>query len=115
MRWNDCLDLLILCMSFLCIIYHLEFDRAIITEMGQLGILGPTIKGQPPHPHLPTPPPHTHAHMHSRTCTHTHTHTTGYGCAGASSVAYGLIAREVERCVIDTCMQSVCGTFCEHV
>jgi glutaryl-CoA dehydrogenase len=24
---------------------------------------------------------------------------TGYGCAGVSSVAYGLIAREVERCV----------------
>lgn len=24
----------------------------------------------------------------------------GYGCAGVSSVAYGLIAREVERCVI---------------
>jgi glutaryl-CoA dehydrogenase len=23
----------------------------------------------------------------------------GYGCAGVSSVAYGLIAREVERCV----------------
>jgi len=23
----------------------------------------------------------------------------GYGCAGASSVAYGLIAREIERCV----------------
>ena len=22
----------------------------------------------------------------------------GYGCAGASSVAYGLIAREIERC-----------------
>ena len=24
----------------------------------------------------------------------------GYGCAGVSSVAYGLIAREVERCVM---------------
>ena len=24
----------------------------------------------------------------------------GYGCAGVSSVAYGLIARAVERCVI---------------
>lgn len=33
--------------------------------MGQLGLLGPTIKG--------------------------------YGCAGVSSVAYGLVAREVER------------------
>jgi glutaryl-CoA dehydrogenase len=34
-------------------------------EMGDLGVLGPTIEG--------------------------------YGCAGASSVAYGLLAREVER------------------
>lgn len=34
-------------------------------EMGELGLLGATIKG--------------------------------YGCAGASSVSYGLIAREVER------------------
>ena len=40
------------------------FDRSIMEEMGQLGILGPTI--------------------------------SGYGCAGASSVAYGLIAREIE-------------------
>lgn len=36
-----------------------------ITELGELGILGPTLKG--------------------------------YGCAGVSSVAYGLIAREIER------------------
>jgi len=41
------------------------FDRAIVSEMGELGLLGPTIKG--------------------------------YGCSGVSSVAYGLIAREVER------------------
>jgi glutaryl-CoA dehydrogenase len=42
-----------------------RFDREILTEMGELGMLGPTIEG--------------------------------YGCAGASYVAYGLIAREVER------------------
>ena len=42
-----------------------KFDRAIMTEMGALGLLG--------------------ANLH------------GYGCAGASSVAYGLIAREIER------------------
>ena len=42
-----------------------EFDKSIMTEMGSLGLLGPTI--------------------------------TGYGCSGVSSVAYGLIAREVER------------------
>ncbi|CAG2171962.1 unnamed protein product [Oppiella nova] len=42
-----------------------RFDRNIMTEMGSLGVLGPTIKG--------------------------------YGCPNVSSVAYGLIAREVER------------------
>ncbi len=42
-----------------------RFDREILTELGQLGMLGATIEG--------------------------------YGCAGASHVAYGLIAREVER------------------
>lgn len=41
------------------------FDREIMTELGELGILGCTIEG--------------------------------YGCAGVSSVAYGLLAREVER------------------
>merc|ERR1712178_212975 len=41
------------------------FDRNIMNEMGELGVLGPTIEG--------------------------------YGCAGVSNVAYGLIAREVER------------------
>ncbi len=44
---------------------HETFDRAIMNEMGELGLLGSTL--------------------------------TGYGCAGASSVAYGLIAREIER------------------
>ena len=42
-----------------------RFDRWIMTELGELGLLGPTIDG--------------------------------YGCAGASYVAYGLIAREIER------------------
>jgi len=41
------------------------FDREIMNEMGELGVLGPTIQG--------------------------------YGCPGVSYVAYGLIAREVER------------------
>jgi glutaryl-CoA dehydrogenase len=44
---------------------HEIFDRAIVTEMGELGFLGSTIDG--------------------------------YGCAGTSYVAYGLIAREIER------------------
>ncbi|GAA5890783.1 hypothetical protein JCM6882_000661 [Rhodosporidiobolus microsporus] len=42
-----------------------NFDPKILKEMGELGLLGPTIDG--------------------------------YGCAGVSSVAYGLVAREVER------------------
>ena len=42
---------------------HETFDRNIMSEMGELGLLGPTI--------------------------------SGYGCPGVSSVAYGLIAREV--------------------
>ncbi|WJG09797.1 acyl-CoA dehydrogenase [Aliiglaciecola sp. LCG003] len=42
------------------------FDRDIMTEMGELGLLGATLP-------------------------------TEYGCAGVSYVAYGLIAREVER------------------
>ncbi|KAL2914375.1 hypothetical protein HK105_206147 [Polyrhizophydium stewartii] len=42
-----------------------RFDREIMTEMGELGLLGATIEG--------------------------------YDCPGVSSVAYGLIAREVER------------------
>ena len=41
-----------------------KFDRNIISELGSIGMLGPTIKG--------------------------------YGCAGASYVAYGLMAREIE-------------------
>jgi glutaryl-CoA dehydrogenase len=44
---------------------HEKFDRKIMTGMGELGFLGPTIQG--------------------------------YGCAGVSEVAYGLIARELER------------------
>jgi glutaryl-CoA dehydrogenase len=44
---------------------HETFDRAIFTEMGELGLLGSTIEG--------------------------------YGCPGVNYVAYGLIAREVER------------------
>lgn len=54
--------------------FHFQtvFDRSIMTEMGDLGVLGCTIKG--------------------------------YGCAGISSVAYGLITREVER--IDSAYRS---------
>ena len=42
-----------------------EFDRDILYEMGELGILGATING--------------------------------YGCAGTTSIGYGLLARECER------------------
>ena len=41
------------------------FDASFFKELGELGILGPTIRG--------------------------------YGCAGTTSVAYGLITREIER------------------
>lgn len=41
------------------------FDRTIMSELGDLGALGCTLKG--------------------------------YGCAGVSSVAYGLLTREIER------------------
>lgn len=44
---------------------HETFDRKIMNEFGEMGMLGPQIDG--------------------------------YGCPGVSSVAYGLIAREVER------------------
>ncbi|KAF6018293.1 GCDH [Bugula neritina] len=44
---------------------HEQSDHGVLQEMGELGILGPTIKD--------------------------------YGCAGVTSVAYGLIAREIER------------------
>ena len=43
-----------------------NFDSAIMTEMGELGLLGSTLPEE-------------------------------YGCPGVSHVAYGLIAREVER------------------
>nr|XP_046270830.1 glutaryl-CoA dehydrogenase, mitochondrial-like [Scatophagus argus]XP_046270831.1 glutaryl-CoA dehydrogenase, mitochondrial-like [Scatophagus argus] len=49
------------------------FHREIVSEMGEMGVLGPTIKG--------------------------------YGCAGTSYVAYGLIAREVEK--VDSGYRSV--------
>jgi glutaryl-CoA dehydrogenase len=45
---------------------HEHFDRDIMTEMGELGLLGATLPSE-------------------------------YGCAGVNNVAYGLIAREVER------------------
>jgi glutaryl-CoA dehydrogenase len=48
-------------------------DRDVITEMGQLGLLGATIDG--------------------------------YGCAGASYTAYGLVAREIER--VDSAYRSM--------
>lgn len=45
---------------------HEKFDTAIMTEMGELGLLGMTIPEE-------------------------------YGCAGLGYVAYGLVAREIER------------------
>ncbi len=45
---------------------HERFDRAIFTELGELGFLGSTLPEE-------------------------------YGCAGGSYLAYGLVAREIER------------------
>jgi glutaryl-CoA dehydrogenase len=53
------------CLPYFYDVFVSAFDRSILTEWGNLGILGCTIKG--------------------------------YGCAGVSSVAYGLITREIER------------------
>lgn len=47
------------------LVLMIEFDKSIMRELGELGMLGATIDG--------------------------------YGCAGVSSVSYGLMAREVER------------------
>jgi glutaryl-CoA dehydrogenase len=52
---------------------HEIFDRSVLYEMGELGLLGSTING--------------------------------YGCAGTSYVAYGLVAREIER--VDSGYRSV--------
>lgn len=73
------------------------FHREVVAEMGELGVLGPTIKGL----------------LHSRSpwrrrfgCEAQFVSSCeGYGCAGTSYVAYGLIAREVER--VDSGYRSV--------
>ncbi|KAM4880223.1 glutaryl-CoA dehydrogenase isoform 2-T3 [Sylvia borin] len=52
---------------------HEVFDREIVNELGELGLLGPTIQG--------------------------------YGCAGTTSVGYGLVTRELER--VDSSYRSV--------
>ena len=54
------------------------FHREIYNELGELGMLGPTIKG--------------------------------YGCAGISYVAYGLITREIER--VDSSYRSAMSVRC---
>ena len=59
--------IILLLLGYLCYYFCTfpEFDINIMKEMGELGVLGPTIPG--------------------------------YGCAGLSSVGYGLITRELER------------------
>jgi glutaryl-CoA dehydrogenase len=59
-----------------------RFDREIMTEMGALGLLGPTLPEQ-------------------------------YGGAGLGHVAYGLIAREIER--VDSGYRSVLSVQCSLV
>lgn len=64
---RECVPPSLLLQLDLTLTLDLDFDKTILREMGELGLLGATING--------------------------------YGCAGVSSVAYGLIAREVERYV----------------
>lgn len=59
----------------LLFIFYRSFDRQIMKEMGELGLLGATIQG--------------------------------YGCAGLSYVAYGLIAHEIET--VDSAYRYVFG------
>ena len=54
-----------------------RFDREIMSELGELGLLGSTIEG--------------------------------YGCAGVSHVAYGLVARAVERVIRAIVRQCQCS------
>lgn len=63
--WYGEWDILLTCSLTINLFSPVVFDQAIMKEMGELGVLGPTIKG--------------------------------YGCAGLSSVGYGLITRELER------------------
>lgn len=60
------------------------FDRKIMNEMGEMGLLGATIKG-----------------FNNHVATN---NQKGYGCSGVSYVSYGLIAREIER--IDSAYRS---------
>ena len=71
------------------------FDVEIIPEMGELGFLGATIKGAWPVVPL------------TMLCEMWISLLVGYGCAGVSSVAYGLIAREVERWATPSYWESI--------
>jgi glutaryl-CoA dehydrogenase len=68
------------------------FDKSIMTEMGDLGLLGATIEG---------------FFCFCLCCARVIINckrtislffSIGYGCAGVNYVTYGLIAREIERC-----------------
>ena len=82
---SACLIIVIIVITFVAVLCYVEFDRKIVEEMGQLGILGPTLKGI------------TVSWTGIIIIAIITLLTPGYGCAGVSSVAYGLIAREVER------------------
>lgn len=68
--------------------------------MGDLGVLGPTIQGTLKH----WPSLRLYAMLFTYNITWI-SFVAGYGCAGTSYVAYGLIAREVER--VDSGYRSV--------
>lgn len=86
------------------------FHREIISEMGDLGVLGPTIKGKGNGRNSKVFCNTEWFQLRDAFCHSLITCVSffppaGYGCAGTSYVAYGLIAREVER--VDSGYRSV--------
>lgn len=105
-----------------CTIFPPDFHREIVSEMGEMGVLGPTIKGKQKtflkciyvyflYIHLCLLCQWYFYHIKSTHCVglfgirFPSVSPAGYGCAGTSYVAYGLIAREVER--VDSGYRSV--------
>jgi glutaryl-CoA dehydrogenase len=67
-----------------------SFDREILREMGQLGLLGATIEGK-------TKKKKKKKKKKKPSVLSSSSLSPGYGCSGVNYVTYGLIAREIER------------------
>ena len=81
---------------------HEKFDRNIMNEMGDLGLLGPTVSPDyggagknfiTQFQYMPPLPRRPHAHTH----THQFVFTSLSPVTGLGYVAYGLVAREIEK------------------